>query len=242
MSLFSKSKDAGDAAEASVVFEVERGYGDRLFGKAKPVAIYVDGSLVASLQPGESFEAKVMTGKRKFTFAHKDGKSSVSKNIDGDIHCYIKEDREDGTEINWANGGGALSFVNGEKKASTGSKEVKVFFRAEAGLTGRDRKVDISIDGIHVATLGTGERHQHALDTGTHTFQFNDEFSRQVIQQDTGCFIQLGRKIEYEFFDPKSIMGKTRLRREPFTEGRRLAFGQRLLMYSQTKSKSSSGT
>ena len=40
MGLFSKSKDAGDAAEASVVFEVERGYGDRLFGKAKPVQMH----------------------------------------------------------------------------------------------------------------------------------------------------------------------------------------------------------
>ena len=215
MSLFYKKKDSAEPAdvkEATVVIELERGYGAGLLSKGKPVSVYVDGSHVASLLPGESVEAKVMTGKRKFTFAHKDGKTSVSKNVGGSLHCYIREDREDGTLISWADGGGALSFANGEKKAGAVSKEVKVFFRAEAGLTGRDRKVVISIDGVHVATLGTGERHQHPLESGTHTFQFDDQFSRQVIQEDTGCFIQLGRKIEFEFFDPKSLLGKNRLR------------------------------
>ncbi len=211
MSLFSKSKEPGGSVEVSVVFEVERGYGAGLFSKGKPVSIYVDGGHVASLLPGESLEVKVSTGTRKFTFAHEDGKTSVTRNVDGNIHCYIKGDRDDGTDISWTNGGGLLSFANGEKKASTGSKEVKVFFRAEAGLTGRDRKVEVSIDGMHVATLGTGERYQHSLESGTHTFQFDDVFSRQVIQADTGCFIQLGRKPEFEFFDPRSILGKNRL-------------------------------
>lgn len=211
MSLFSKSKESDGSSEVSAVFEVERGYGSRLFSKGKPVSIYVDGSHVASLLPGESIEVKILTGKRKFTFSHKDGKTHVTKNVDGNLHCYIKEDRDSGTEVSWSNGGGLLSAINGEKKATTGSKEVKVFFRAEAGLTGRSLKVDVSIDGVHVVTLGTGERHQHVLESGTHTFQFNDEFSRQVIQGDTGCFIQIGRKIEFEFFDPNSILGKNRL-------------------------------
>jgi len=211
MSLFSK-KEPEKSVEVSVVFELQKGYDSgHLFGKAKPVVITIDGAHLTSLLPGESFEARVMTGRRKFKISHKDGTSSISKNVDGNLHCFICEGFDDDTEIRWTNGGGILSSINGEKTATTASKEVKMFFRAEAGLTGRDRKVDISIDGMHVATLGTGERYQHTLETGSHTFQFNDEFSRQVIQADTGCFIQLGRKVEVEFFDPKSLLAKNRL-------------------------------
>ena len=33
----------------------------------------------------------------------------------------------------------------------------------------------------------------------------------QVVQEDLGCFIQLGKKVEVQFFDPKSLMGKNLL-------------------------------
>ncbi|MBO4569371.1 MAG: hypothetical protein J5674_05410 [Candidatus Methanomethylophilaceae archaeon] len=212
MSLFSKSKEAQVGAEASIVFEVDKGYDRRLMGKSRPVSISVDGNPVVSLLPGESQEVKVTAGKRKFTFVHKDGKTHATKTISGNSHCFIHEDK-DGVDIDWTDGGGVLSSLNGEKRANTGpGREVKVFFRAEAGLTGRDRKVDISVDGAHVATLGTGERYEHSLKTGDHVFQFDGEFSRQTVQGDLGCFIQIGRKVEYEFFDPKSLLARNRLR------------------------------
>lgn len=219
MGLFSRKKDESvpkgnpvQPTEFTIVFEVEPGYDEgHLLRKAKPVMISVDGAPAVSLLAGESVEVKVMSGKRKFKISHKDGTSSMSRNIDGNEHCFIKEGSGDETEIVWGSGGGMASFYSGQKKASAGSKEVTLFFRAEAGLTGRDRKVDISIDGMHVATLGTGERYQHKIDTGTHTFQFNDEFSRQVVQADLGCFIELGRKVEFRFFDPKSLMAKNML-------------------------------
>jgi hypothetical protein len=215
MSLFSRSKEPEDAREVTVVFEIDRGYDKRLFGNSRPVSIFVDGEHAATLAPGESQEVRVKAGKRKFTFSHKDGKTNMTRTVDGNMHCFVREDK-DGTDIGWNSGGGILSPINGEKSASSGAvREAKVFFRAEAGLTGRDRKVDISIDGVKVATLGTGERYQHVLETGTHVFQLNEEISRQVVQKDIGCFIQLGKKTEFQFFDPKSLMGKNMLRREP---------------------------
>ncbi len=219
MGLFSKKKDespqprdSAQPTEYTVVFEVEPGYDEgHLLKKPRPVTISVDGAPTVSLLAGESVEVKVMAGKRKFKFIHKDGTTSTSKNVDCNLHCFIKEGFDDDTEITWGSGGGMASFYSGQKKANTGSKEVTLFFRAEAGLTGRDRKVDISIDGMHVATLGTGERYQHRIETGTHTFQFNEEFSRQVVQADLGCFIELGRKIEFRFFDPNSLLSKNML-------------------------------
>jgi hypothetical protein len=211
MSLFSKSKEPEDAPEVTVVFEVDRGYDHRLIGKSRPVSVYVDGGHAATLAPGESQEVRVRAGKRKFTVAHKDGKTHVSKNVDGNLHCFVREDK-DGVDISWNSGGGILSAINGEKKAvaSTG-REAKVFFRAEAGLTGRDRSVEVKVDGMPVATLRTGERHQHAVGTGTHVFEFDGTIMRQVVQEDLGCFIQLGKKVEVQFFDPKSLMGKNLL-------------------------------
>ncbi len=212
MSLFSKNRGPAEAPEATIVFEVDRGYDQRLIGKSRSIAVFIDGEHAVTLCPGESQEVRTTQGRHKFTISGKDGKKHITRSIDGNAHCFLYEDDGD-TEARWGSGGGVLSAVNGDKKASAETvREVTLFFRAEAGLTGRDRKVDIRIDGTHVATLGTGERYQHRVETGTHTFQFNDEISRQVIQQDTGCFIALERRIQFEFFDPRSLLGKNRLR------------------------------
>ena len=69
----------------------------------------------------------------------------------------------------------------------------------------------MKVDGMPVATLRTGERHQQAVGTGTHVFEFDGTIMRQVVQEDLGCFIQLGKKVEVQFFDPKSLMGKNLL-------------------------------
>ena len=209
MSLFKKSREPENAEDATIVFEVDRGYDGRLLGKSRPVSVLIDGNPAATLMPGESLEVTVRTGKHRFTFSHKDGKTHQSRDISGNGRCFIREADGD-TEISWNRGG---SILNGSRTAAAGLKsEAKVFFRAEAGLTGRDRSVEISIDGIRVATLKAGERYQHTLETGTHVFQFGGELSRQAVQSDLGCFIQIGRRIEFEFFDPKSVLAKNRLR------------------------------
>jgi hypothetical protein len=214
MSLFSKSKEPENAPEVTIVFEIDRGYDQRLLGGSKPVSIYVDGEHVATLAAGESQEVKVKSGKRKIVIAHKNGKTHTSRNVDCSSHCFISEDKE-GVEVSW-NGSNIFGALRGEKKAvaSTG-KEAKVLFHAEAGLTGRDRTVEIKIDGMPVATLRTGERYQHTVETGTHVFEFNDTIMRQVVQEETGCFIQIGKKVEVQFFDPKSLFNKNLLRWRP---------------------------
>ena len=214
MSLFSKSKEPENAPEVAIVFEIDRGYDQRLIGNSRPVSIYVDGEHVATLAAGESQEVRVKAGKRKIVIAHKNGKTHMSRNIDGSSHCFIGEDKE-GVEVSW-NGSNIFGAIRGEKKAMASSgKEAKILFHAEAGLTGRDRTVEIKIDGAPVATLRTGERCQHAVETGTHVFEFSGTIIRQVVQEDTGCFIQLGKKVEVQFFDPKSLLYKNLLRWDP---------------------------